>query len=215
MILRAVRNSSLVASLILATARDNVAQSLAIVEPLDGTHFTPGQRIIVKVRETPAGAFKAVMVLCQDPIGFGEPRFGPPYDFELLVPIKTEPGEFHLSADGVLEPGRGTQSGSIRIVVERAEFPVGLRVKIVSGSRGRLKVGTKVPIEVTGIYEDGTTDYLNNSPRFSITSYAPGIISVSRGGVATPMAPGSTHLVVTYGSLRAVVPVTAVEADSR
>jgi hypothetical protein len=182
-----------------------VAQpSLRITSPTDGTVVHPGESLTVTVEALPAGAFKQVIIVGWDPIGFSRPLTTPPYRFTIQVPSKIDPGKYLLTADGATAPGQGTMSDPIAIVVERPDPPVRLRIE---PSILDVSLSQKGYLRVVGEFAYGENTDLTKSRRIAYVSSAPAVATVQTQGIVTPIAPGSARVIVTYGELEVEVPV--------
>ena|SRR5579872_7067394 len=185
---------------------------LRITSPADGTIVLPGQSLIVTVEAFPAGAFKQVIIIGSDVIGFSRPLIAPPYRFTIPIPSKIDPGKYLLTADGATAPGQGTMSDPIEIVVERPDSPVRLRVE---PSFLELSFSQKGYLRVVGEFADGMTADLTKGNRISFASTSPAVATVQAQGIVTPVTQGSTKIVVTYGGVKAEVPVKVMGSNRR
>jgi hypothetical protein len=67
-----------------------------------------------------------VIIIGDDPIGFGDGHPVPPSHFSLRIPARTDPGRYRITADGTIEPGKGVSSDPVEIQVEHPGTPLRL-----------------------------------------------------------------------------------------
>ncbi len=178
--------------------------SLRITSPRDGAVVNPGQSLTVTVEASPTAAFKEVVIIGGDPIGFSQPLSAPPYRFTILIPKNITARQYLLTADGYTVPGKGV-SASIRINVERADSPVSLDVY---PSSMHLSPGHKGFLSVSGKFSDGENVDLSKASRIVYTSDTPSVAAVQADGTVTAVASGVAKVEITYGKVKARVPVT-------
>lgn len=183
-----------------------VAQpTLRIVSPAEGSTFHPGESVTVDVEASPPEAFKLVYVVGFDPIGFSKEKVDrPPYRFSVRIPDRIRPDKYGLTAFGSTQAGQLVTSNPVLILVERADSPVSVSVYPVVVD---FTMDQKRYLEVTGHYADGTTADLTQSSRIRYVSSAPSVATVQAQGIVTPVAPGSAKITISYGDLKAEVPV--------
>jgi len=187
-----------------ASALGFAEPTLRITSPVDGVVVNPGQTVKVTV-EASGGPFQAVFIIGHYSIGATRPLAVPPYEFDVYIPEKIQPGKYLITARGSTSPGHGARSKSVVLMVERADEPTKLRVQ-PSGLYGML-VGDKGHPQVEGIVGEGEVVQLTASKRTEYSSMDPKIASVEEYGIVTALSPGSTTLVVTYGKLKVEVPI--------
>jgi hypothetical protein len=178
------------------------AQStLEITSPANGTVVNPGH--IIGVTVLAAGVpFELVGIAGQDPIGFGQARREPPYQFDIEIPQKTTPGEYTLTAVGKPVSGEMLFSRPISIDVERPDA----RAKITINHRQLgMQIGWDLPLDVYGTYADGSEVNLTKSRQTTYVSESPAIATVSSEGLVKAISPGSTEIVIDG---KIAVPVT-------
>lgn len=77
-------------------------------------------------------------------------------------------------------------------------------------------VGRVGRIEIDGVYRDGTTKYLVESPFLEVSSELPSIAHLKMGkSMITGVAMGTTKLTISYRGLKAEIPVSVVEERSQ
>ena len=99
--------------------------TLRITSPPEGTIVNAGQVLTVSVEASPASAFKAVIIIGEDPIGFSHVLEQPPYEFTIPIPLKITPrrGGYMITAEGLLAPGKRSGPARTSIHLERSDLP--------------------------------------------------------------------------------------------
>lgn len=181
--------------------------SLRITSPKEGTVFHSGESIKIKVQAS--GMFKMVMVIGFDPLGGTFPLSAPPYEFTMQIPVRyrISPGRYLLTANGVIEPGKGVASEPVGIRIEPADVHLKLKVQPL---RLRLPVGGSANISSFGEFPDGLTIDLTKSGQVSFRSTAPKVATVNDDGVVAAVAAGSATIVATYQKSSVELPVTVL-----
>lgn len=179
------------------------AASLRITSPANGARVDSGRTLVVKV-EGSSGAFRAVQLLGSAVHGINT-LTAPPYQFAIPIPPDTDSRTYTLVAIGTTAAGEAVQSGTIKIDVERPDPPVQIRNET---SRLSLRfVGDKLPLQVDGIYADGSRVNLDYSSLTIYSSDNPAVASVDGLGLVTAVAPGSANITITNAGTSVVVPV--------
>ncbi len=179
--------------------------SLRIISPAGGATVHPGESVIVTVDVSPQSAFEIVLVNAPTPLGKGKQVLkAPPYQFTIEVPRDTRPDKYAITALGITPAKQFIYSNPVEILVERSDLPVSMSVYPVVAD---FTMDQKRYLQVTGTYADMTTADLTQSSRIKYASDAPAVATVSPQGIVTPVSPGSTKLVITYGNLKLEVPV--------
>jgi hypothetical protein len=186
--------------------------TLRITSPNDATVVHPGQSLTVIVAASPPGSFQQVVIVAWDPIGGSLPLKAPPYQFTVQIPNEIDPGEYLITAHGATEPGHDIRSNSIRIVVERADLPLSLRVE---PSLLRISTGQKGYLRVIGVFGDGTTTDLTKSSRTIYTSDKVSVATVQAQGIVTAVTAGSAIVLVANGNAKSEVPVRVAGNNPR
>jgi hypothetical protein len=184
--------------------------TLRITSPNDASVVHPGQSLTVIVAASPPGSFQQVVIVAWDPIGGSLPLKAPPYQFTVQIPNEIDPGEYLITAHGATEPGHDIRSNSIRIVVERVDLPLSLRVE---PSLLRISAGQKGYLRVVGVFGDGTTTDLTKSSRTAYASDKVGVATVQAQGIVSAVAPGSARIIITNGHAEFDVPITVTGND--
>jgi hypothetical protein len=198
----------IVRALICLSAAPLVAQpSLRITSPVEGTVVHPGESLTVKVEAS--GTFKMVILIGGDPIGFSVPLSAPPYEFTIRIPDRyhISPGRYPLTADGVIEPGKGVTSRSVTIEVEPADVRLTLKIQ---PRLLRLSPGQTGHLSSFGVFPDDLTIDLTKSGQVSFRSSAPKVATVNDEGVVVAIAAGSAKIIATYQTSSVEVPVTVL-----
>ncbi len=178
----------------------NAQPALQITSPANGAVFSPGQTITVNV--SPSGSLADVTIV--SPLGISASLSAPPYQFSLQIPTNVPPGQYTLTAIGMITVGQLVNSPRITITVQRTDSPVSLRVQ---PSVIRLNIGSNAYLQVWGTYAGGATAYLTQAPGTTFVSNNPAIATVNNYGVVTAVSSGSTTITVN-GTVQ--VPVTVV-----
>ena len=195
--LRGVLVTCLVVNVLFAKA------SIKITSPAAGTVVHPGDAITVTVSATGA-SFTQMIVIGQDPIGSSQVLTAPPYQFSIQIPPDVTPGLYALTASGAVSPGNGVESDPVSIDVERVDQPVSITAEPSSLT---LAVGERAGLRVVGKYSDNSTVDLTESIQTSYLSKNTAIVTVSKDGFVTAVAPGSTQIIID-GKFRITAKVT-------
>jgi Bacterial Ig-like domain (group 2) len=133
-----------------------------------------------------------------------------PYLFHVTVPERSAPGRYMITAS-LYTPSRvSIASDTIWIDVERPDSPRNIRIG--AGSTN-FQVGLGTELKVVGTFEGGTEIDLSHSTR---TTYAPdstGVVSVSKEGQVTALAPGAATILVHHQNLQGAVNVSVANAN--
>jgi hypothetical protein len=178
--------------------------ALKITAPADGTIVNSGTNVKIEVEAEPAGAFRAVGVLGESPLGDTEGLDAPPYRFTMETPPKIDSGVYKLTALGVTQSGAQVYSRPVTIDIEQADDPKQLLAELSSISFS--KVGEQSVLRITGVYEDGTLVGISRSTRTKYSSSNPSVVIVE-GYVAKAVDPGFADITVKHGHLKLIIPV--------
>lgn len=181
--------------------------AIQITSPLDGTVVAPGETINVVVTPGPNITFTHVAIIGGGPIGFTfiEIKTAPPFVIPVTIPNDIGPGRYLLTASGVVRPGKGAESRSITIIVERPDSPTQLRVDPKSLTLRLPEM--PMPLHIQGTFSDGTTLTLNESTLTMYSSSDTSIATVDRQGFVRAVGEGAATITVTYKGKSATVPV--------
>ena len=88
-----------------------------ITSPAEGTIVHGGEVLTVTVEASPADAFEAIIIDGNGPVYAKWAILRPPYEFSIPIPLNVAPRRegYHITADGLLAPGRGVTSEPVRI----------------------------------------------------------------------------------------------------
>jgi hypothetical protein len=189
-----------------------LAQTLRITEPKGGIVVNPGQTLTVMVDASPALTFREIIIIGQDPIGFSQSLFAPPYRFSIAIPPNTRPRRYNLTANGYTEPGRVANSEPVEILVERSDKPLSLTAEPsvldfqYVGDQTRLAaVGRFIGSERVDLYESSYVRYVSSDPR---------VATVTRDGLVTATGAGSVKIAIRYNEKSTAVPVIVRKASA-
>jgi hypothetical protein len=199
--------------LLCASATLLTAQTLKIAEPKDGTVVNPGQTITVVVEASPPLTFRAIIIVGTDVIGFSQNLFAPPYRFSMTIPPRARPRRYGLTADGTMEPGKGTTSQRVEILVERPDDPVSLSAE--TSVLGFERPGDQYSMRIVAAFPDGSSVDVSESSHITYQSDAPSVAAVDACGLVTAVAPGSAQITIRYKGKSTVVPVIVGKAPSK
>ena len=180
-----------------------LAQSnlLQITSPPSGTIVHPGQMVVISVNADPSVSNVAIMA--EDPLGFSQTTNGQSLQFQLTIPSNTTIGPYDVSAVGIAAGGSLVASAPISLQVDNLyPFTMQTEPSVLRFSA----LGESIPLNILGIFADGSQQDMTHSVQLSYSSQNPQIATVDGQGVVTALAPGSTHIVVTnvytyyYGS---------------
>lgn len=202
--------------------------TLRITSPPEGAIVNAGQVLTVTVEASPTDAFKEVVVIGHDPIGFSQVLDQPPYKFTLPIPLQITPrrGGYMITADGTLAPGQGARSVPVSIHVERADIPItlipgdyALPLSLYPSSTSvhvyrslhLAKVGWAEMLYVLGVFPDQKQVDLTESSYLRYSSDNLRVARVDETGTVLATGIGSAHIAITYRSKSVIVPVTVGE----
>jgi large repetitive protein len=188
---------------------------LRIVSPASGTVVSPGQTVTVAVSADPS--VEKLVLMGQNPLGIaktnsnaaagiwarGEGEASPQH-FQLMVPVATRPGIYHVTAMGRTASGE-VQSEALLLDVERPQDPA--RIWAEPAMMHFTSRGDQIPLRVLGAYEGGTQAELTKSSKVSYTSQDPRIATVNAEGIVTAVNPGKTTISVNTQSADYSIPV--------
>jgi hypothetical protein len=176
-------------------AAQTPSSALTITSPVAGTIVVPGQTIPVSV--SARSTFQAIQVIGEN-IGITPPKQNPPYSFVLTIPNNII-GPKRITALGITGPDNGVFSQSVVIDVEVQTPLTNLTVTPSLISFALIGIGA---------FWDGTGALLTPSSKTSYQSNDATVAKVSADGIVTATGKGTTSILVKYGSMSAVVPVT-------
>lgn len=183
------------------------SNALVITSPLNGTVVAPGQTISVSVSVnsgTYAGGIGIVGGQDGGTMVIAGPLSGTAPTFSVTIPADAVPGPLGISATGADSSGTLDASAEVTLDVERTDRPVSLRVD--PSSMHFQHVGQSLPLNVTGVYADGSWHGLTRSSLLQMTSSNTAIATVTNDSIKA-VSPGNTTIEVSYGSLTASVQI--------
>lgn len=185
--------------------------ALAITSPVNGTVVNPGETITVSVIVNSGTYPKGIAVIGGEAGGPGVmagPLSGSSLSYSVTIPPTADSGPFAISANGIDSAGNFDSSFQVTLDVERTDAPVSLRVD--PPSMHFQHVGQSLPLNVTGVYADGSWHGLSQSSLLQMISSNTTIATVTNGTIKA-MSPGNTTIQVSYGSLTADVSIYVPE----
>jgi len=175
---------------------------LQITSPTNGAIVNPGQTMVVDVSAT-GMVLAAARITAQDPIKSGQVLIAPPYQFAITIPTKIRPGPYSLVAEGSSVSSAVPSSDPVSIDIERPDTPQ----SIAAGSVLELAIGEHSPVRVDGTYTDGSVVDLSRSTQTTYDTDPAGIVSVTKEGLVTGLAGGSTTIVIHHQNYLTVIKV--------
>jgi hypothetical protein len=175
-----------------------LGQTLRIAYPADGALVYSGQTLAITV-DADSSAFRSVMIGFHPKLGTSnEPELTrPPYRFSVLVSPDTHSGHHSIGAIGFPKSGGDPVSTSIDVDVERPDRP--LKWKLNLGSLHCGFIGEATPLDVTGVFADGSLVGLEDSIYTTFVSDTPAVARVDqRGGMVTAVGPGFANITIAY-----------------
>jgi len=185
------------------------SNALVITSPANGTVVAPGQIITVSVTINSGTYPNGIGILGGEdggPAVMLPPVSGTsPLSFSVTIPANAFPGKFTISAAGDDSSSGVLQTSyDVTLDVERTDSPVSLRVD--PPSMHFQHVGQSLPLNVTGVYADGSWHGLTRSSLLQMTSSNTAIATVTNNSIKA-VSPGNATIQVSYGSLTASVPI--------
>lgn len=171
--------------------------ALQITSPSDGSVVTPGQTISVSVTSPANISFKQVFVIGERPLPTSTIANSVPASFSILIPQKTRPGKYVLTAWGTTTANQVQPSAAVTVDVERADLPTSLtanKTRISFESQGE-----RLPLRISGAFADGSVVDLTVSSNLVYTSSNTSVATVDNNGVVTGIAAGTASITATYG----------------
>ncbi len=180
---------------LLGTYQGLTAQTIQITSPADGTVISSGRTVTVTV-DADFSAFRSITIFTPDREN-SSVLSAPPYRFSFSLSSGTPSGPNHsISAMGIPISGGKPVYSSISVDIERPESPRQLIPGLQVISFGY--VGERTPLNLTGVFADGSRTGLEDSSYTSYSSDTPSVATVDGGGMVTAVAPGKASLKITY-----------------
>ena len=177
--------------------------SLQIMGPPDGAIVAPGETITITV-EVGTG-ISSVGIIGSNGLFAGPLKSAYPFEFQLTIPNEHPLGISAIRAIGIDESNERVKSSSVLLQVERAEAPVEL--KIMPFAISFRNIGVEIPLNVQGIFSDGSLEILNTSSLTSYRSTDPSIVEVNDRGFVKAVGPGEAVITVQHQDLSVEIPV--------
>jgi uncharacterized protein YjdB len=189
---RVANRLALIATLLLATAHAQQPR-LQITSPANNAVVAVGQATTITVSAD--SSVQIIGVITESPLP--EVRAtSSPSQFLLAVPGSVPPGVYNLTAIGISSK-HAVNSNPVAIRVERSTSPVGIDVGPTTLYLH--SVGDQFPLEVKGLFADGTSADISHSSRVLYTSNDPRVVTVSSDGMVTAIGAGKTTILVRAG----------------
>jgi hypothetical protein len=169
------------------------AQQLEITSPSSNSVVTPGEKVIVKVT---AGPEVQVLGVSGDLPIPGVQQTPSPNQFLLTIPAKIRLGTYKLTAFGISNR-QPMESAPVVLRVDFRTNPVGIDVGPAVLYLGH--VGDDYPLDVKGLFSDGSSLDISHSAQVVYTSKDPKVATVSRDGRVTAVGTGETVIMVQAG----------------
>jgi Dockerin type I domain/Bacterial Ig domain len=170
--------------------------SLSITSPQDGTKVQPGSIVNVVVEAQAGLSIESVIVSGDGPINPAGATGSSPFKLILQIPQNIAAGIYHLTALGVMGPGKGVYSAPISIIVDEGDQisaiqadPRGLRFRFPGEMLGLRVIGTR---------SNGSLAFLTNSSKIAYSSANPEIASIDSEGHAIGRSAGKTTIIISY-----------------
>lgn len=182
---------------------------LVITAPANGTVVAPGQAVTVTVTLASGYTYPNGVALFGGQDDGASVMVGPQASltFSVTIPSNAISGLLTLTAAGADSSGTLDNSATITVDVEQPSTstpPVSLRVD--PASMHFAYIGQTLPLNLIGVYADGSWQGITQSSQMQISSANTSIATVT-GGSVTSTGTGNTTLTISYGSLTATVPV--------
>jgi hypothetical protein len=178
-----------------------------ITSPVSGTLALAGQSLSISANIS-AGAFpNGVALLAQDPLdsAFIQTAAGSAVSFSLPIPPDTPPGPYMITVVGVNPAGAAIPSAQISVDIEQASQPTA--VTPYPSVIAMASVGDTRALTVLAYFPGNSQIDISRSSQLTVLSSNPNIATVQNGTI-TAVAGGTTGIVVQYGAISTVIPVS-------
>jgi hypothetical protein len=180
-----------------------LAQTLRITSPVDGTVVHPGQ-VVTVTASVSGGTFPYVILGAENPIGYSETLFAPPYQFSVPVPPRISLRRYSLMAGCTASSKEGAYA-RVSIDVERPDAPV--KVEVQPSLLNLVVDGTGL-LFAYATYADDATEDVSQSTLTKWSSDSPDVVTVTDDGRVIAVGPGAAKITMENAGQIAVVPVT-------
>jgi len=182
-----------------------------VTGPENGAIVNAGGAVTVTVT-VPPGAYRSISIAGDGPFELSTSLSAPPYQFSYPIPADYASGRYRFHATGATESGEPVCSDVVEIDIERPDEPKKLLAEFVSLTFGDEKV---LPLQIWGIFADGSKVDVTRSRRMAYTSDKPAIATVSDDGVVSAVAQGKARITARYSDKILIVPVTVTQKPNR
>jgi hypothetical protein len=187
----------------LAAATLHAESRLQIVAPENGVVLGAGGALTVTIKAPPS-AFQSVSVAGDGPFALSTGLSAPPYEYSYPIPADIASGRYRLKAVGATASGETVCSDPIEVDIERAGKPKKLQSEWQSVT---LAEQEDTPLQVWGVFADGSKIDVTRSTRATYTSDRPTVAAVTSEGGVSGVAAGKARITVKYDDKIVVVPV--------
>ena len=176
---------------------------LQVVLPESGMVVSAGGELIVSVEAAPS-AFQSMSIVGDGPFALSTGLTAPPYEYSYPIPADLAPGRYRLKAAGATASGETVYSDPIEVDIERGDKPKKLESEWQSVT---LAEQEDTPLQVWGVFADGSKIDVTRSTRATYTSDRPTVAAVTTEGGVSGVAAGKARITVKYDDKTVVVPV--------
>ena len=200
--------ASAISVLWLAAATLHAEAQLQIVAPENGLVLSAGGALTVTIKAPPS-AFRSVSVTGDGPFALSTPLSAPPYEYTYPIPANVAPGRYRFKAAGTTASGETVYSDPIEVDIEREDKPKKLESEWQSVTLGEQE---DTPLQIWGVFPDGSKIDLSRSVRTTYTSDKPTIAAVTSEGGVSGVGAGKARITVKYGDKIVVVPIVITQS---
>jgi hypothetical protein len=187
----------------LATATLRAESLLQIVAPENGLVLSAGGSLTVTIKAPPS-AFRSVSIVGDGPFALSTGLSAPPYEYTYPIPAGLAPGRYRMKAAGATASGETVYSDPVEVDIERADKPKKLQSEWQEVTLGEQE---DTPLQVWGVFPDGSKIDVTRSMRATYTSDRPTVAAVTSEGGVSGVASGKARITVKYGDKVIIVPV--------
>jgi hypothetical protein len=182
---------------------------LVITAPVNGTVVAPGQSVTITVTVASGYTYPNGVAMFGGQDDGAAVMVGPQSSltFSVTIPTNANSGPLTLTASGTDSSGTLDNSATITVDVEQPSTSTPVSLRVDPPSMHFAYIGQTLPLNLIGVYANGSWQGLTQSSKLQISSANTAIATVT-GGSVTSTGTGSTTLQVSYGSLTATVPVS-------
>ena len=184
---------------------------MQIVSPATGTVVNSGTTLTVTV-QAPASVFQSVSIVGDGPFALSTSLSAPPYQYSYPIPADFALGRYRFKAAGARASGETIYSDPVEVDIERPDDAKKLQSEWQSLTLGGQ---ADAPLQIWGIFRDGSKIDVTRSNRTTYTSDRPGVAVVSSEGGVSAVGVGKAKITVKYGDKSVVVPVEITQNPVR